>query len=114
MTARKIRLQLIKLDLNLPTIDRIQRLTVQQNKKHSSRPIRREVAPTMHSRALDEHIASTHDPLLATIQLNLELAFNDSPVVQRHCAVQGRFHARCEVDHAHERSAGDVEAGLEK
>lgn len=89
MTTRKIRLQLIKLELNLPPINRIQRLTIQQNKKHPPRLIRREIAPPMHSRALDEYIASTHDPLLATIQLNLELAFNDSPVVQRHRAVQG-------------------------
>lgn len=113
MIIRKIRLQLIKLDLNLPPINRLQRFTIQQHKKHPSRPVRRDIAPSMHSRALDQHIAPTHDPLLTTIQLNLELAFKYSPVVDRHRAVQGRFHARCEVDHAQECSAGDVQAGLE-
>ena len=61
---------------------------------------------------LHAHVALPHDPRLARVERELELALQHDAVVERHGAVHGRLGAGGEVDHAHDAAVGVVQRRL--
>ena len=62
--------------------------------------------------SLDRHIPSLHQPLLAALQLELDLALDHDPKIERPGAEPNRFRAGVVVDVAQDDAARDHERGL--
>lgn len=54
------------------------------------------------------HISGQHDLAFATVQREPELSLDDNAVVDRHGTMNGRLHARCEVDQTDDTAVGNV------
>lgn len=91
-----VRRQVTKILLRLLAVDD-NRLAVQQHPQHTARQsaIAGQVSPRMHGTAVHAKVPLAHDTRLSRVQSQLELAFDDDSVVQRHCAVKWRRDLYC-------------------
>ena len=89
------------------------RLRIQGN-IHSAREVRLTwITPAVVRATLDSDIATLHEALLAALQLELQLAFDADPNVQRDGAVPDLLgHVRVVVNVADDGTPGDHEWGL--